>query len=148
MKKIFVLFITVLCLVGCASKVDVPSTTTGIIATTFVQEIQKTDNLDEIGLKIIESVDVEYDLDMNHVYPGYLLGFSQDIVHFEDAVIISPIVGTIPFVCYVFQTSEPELLTKEIENYHDMRWNICTEAEEKILKQDHNFVLFAMTPAN
>lgn len=147
MKKILILLITTLCLFGCTpTKPEQPETLTGTIQTTFVQEVQETDNLDEIGQAIIDSLDVQYELDINHVVPGYLPGFTQDIVAFDDAVMIAPIVGTIPFVCYVLYTEKPELLMEALETYHDMRWNICTEAEEMVLNTDHNLVLFAMTP--
>lgn len=147
MKKILILFITTLCLFGCTpTKQEEPKTLTETIQTTFVQEVQKSDNLDDIGNEILKALDVEYDLDINHVVPGYLPGFTQDIVAFDDAIMIAPTIGTIPFVCYVFYTEKPELLMEVIETYHDMRWNICTEAEEMTLNMDHNYVVFAMTP--
>ena len=43
-------------------------------------------------------------------------------------------------------SSGNETLTKQLEDNHDMRWNICTEAEEKVCYTSGSLVFFAMVP--
>ena len=82
------------------------------------------------------------------IEPGFLNGFGAEINGFNNGVMVAPMVGTIPFVCYVFETDAPEALVGELEANHDLRWNICTEADEMLVKQYENFVFFVMSPYN
>ena len=59
---------------------------------------------------------------------------------------IAPVIGSIPYVSYVFETDDPEALVKELDEKHNMRWNICTEAEEKVSSIYENLVYYAMVP--
>ena len=40
------------------------------------------------------------------VEPGFLMGFSADITGFEEAVCFMPMIGTIPFMGYVFTLAD------------------------------------------
>ena len=55
-------------------------------------------------------------------------------------------IGTIPFVAYIFKTDDVETLKKALDENHDMRWNICTEAEEYVVYDSGNIVFVAMVP--
>lgn len=82
------------------------------------------------------------------IEPGFLNGFTTEIKEFNNGVMVAPIVGTIPFVCYVFETDATEALVGELEANHDLRWNICTEADEMLVKAHGNYVFFVMSPYN
>ena len=41
---------------------------------------------------------------------------------------------------------DPEALVEELDGKHNMRWNICTEAEEKVSSIYENLVYYAMVP--
>ena len=84
------------------------------------------------------------------VEPGPLNGFSADIKGFKKGVMFSPMIGTIPFVGYVFTVEDGEDVNKFIENLEknaDKRWNICTEADEMVVSAEGNTVFFVKSPS-
>ena len=84
------------------------------------------------------------------VEEGYLTGFGNaEITGFKEGVMFGPVIGTIPFVGYVFETADEagaETLLKTLTENADPRWNICTEAEETVSKVSGNKVFFVMCP--
>ena len=61
----------------------------------------------------------------------------------------APMMGTIPFVGYVFALedgTDAAAFVKTLEDNGNLRWNICTEAEEMIVEAEGNNVLFLMCP--
>ncbi|MBQ7796537.1 MAG: hypothetical protein IJ374_08280 [Lachnospiraceae bacterium] len=84
------------------------------------------------------------------VEEGFLTGFDNvEVTGFEEGVMFAPMIGTIPFVGYVFDTADAEsaeaLVTVLTENANP-RWNICTEAEETISGTVEDKVFFVMCP--
>ena len=80
---------------------------------------------------------------------GFLMGFDADITGFEEAVAFMPMIGTIPFVGYVFDMEDAEgaeALVDVLKENADPRWNICTEAEETIVGTAEDKVFFVMCP--
>lgn len=84
------------------------------------------------------------------VEEGYLMGFGEtEIKGFEEAVMFAPMIGTIPFVGYVFDMPDAEsadALVEVLEENADPRWNICTEAEETVVGTAEDKVFFVMCP--
>lgn len=84
------------------------------------------------------------------VEPGFLSGFSaEEMTGFEEAVCFMPMMGTIPFVGYVFTLAEDadvDAFISTLETNADPRWNICTEAEETVIEAVGNKVFFLMCP--
>jgi 16S rRNA pseudouridine516 synthase len=69
---------------------------------------------------------------------------------FKKGVMFSPMIGTIPFVGYIFTVEDGEDVNKFIENLEknaDKRWNICTEADEMVVSAEGNTVFFVMSPS-
>ena len=68
------------------------------------------------------------------VEPGLLMGFDNaEITDFKEGVMFAPMMGTIPFVGYVFALEEGtdvEAFKTTLKENANLRWNICTEAEE------------------
>ena len=61
----------------------------------------------------------------------------------------APMIGTIPFVGYVFTLAEgadAEAFVKTLSDNANPRWNICTEAEDTIIEAVGNKVFFLMCP--
>ena len=81
---------------------------------------------------------------MAEVEPGWLSGFSEDVTGFTKGVVVAPIIGSIPYIAYVFESEDPEALLKELDEKHNMRWNICTEADEKVSAIKGNLVFYIM----
>ena len=84
------------------------------------------------------------------IEPGLLSGFDNaEITGFADGCMMAPMIGTIPFVSYVFvldeATNANEFITT-LESNANLRWNICTEAEEMLTETAGNKVFFVMSP--
>jgi len=88
----------------------------------------------------------DMDCVVTKVQEGYLNGFSDEVKGFSDGYCFSPMIGSIPFVGYVFESSDAEALKTTLLNLADPRWNICTEAEETVVAVVGNYVFFAMCP--
>ena len=83
------------------------------------------------------------------VEAGFLMGFDAEISGFEEAVMFAPMIGTIPFVGYVFTLAEgadTEAFVKTLSDNANPRWNICTEAEDTVIEAVGNKVFFLMCP--
>jgi len=58
-------------------------------------------------------------------------------------------IGTIPFVGYVFTVEgDVDAFAAELESLCDLRWNICTEAEEAVVGISGDKVFFVMSVKN
>lgn len=156
MKKILICLLTLLVLVGCGQKEnntsvqDRPSSDTlgGKLANAFFDEAEKSDDVLTIAENIVAQNLTEINLVTAEVEPGWLNGFSNDITEFTSGAVFQPMIGTIPFVAYVLKTDNVEELKKQLDENHDMRWNICTEAEEYVIYDSGNIVFVAMVPGN
>lgn len=85
------------------------------------------------------------------VEPGFLNGFNDEIKGFEEGVMFGPAIGTIPFVGYIFTVADGgdvDAFVKTLEDNANLRWNICTEAEEMICEAVGNTVFFVMCPTS
>ena len=84
------------------------------------------------------------------VEEGFLMGFDNaEIKGFEEAVMFAPMIGTIPFVGYVFDMPDAdsaEALVEVLTENANPRWNICTEAEETVSGTAEDKVFFVMCP--
>ncbi len=80
---------------------------------------------------------------------GYLAGFSADITGFKACTAFVPMIGTIPFVSYVFELeadADKDAFVATLKDNANLRWNICTAAEEMVVETVDNFVFFVMAP--
>ncbi len=83
------------------------------------------------------------------VEEGFLNGFNEEIKGFEEGVMFGPAIGTIPFVGYIFTVADGgdvDAFVKTLEDNANLRWNICTEAEEMVCEAVDNTVFFVMCP--
>ncbi len=84
------------------------------------------------------------------VEPGLLTGFDNaEITGFEEGVMFAPMMGTIPFVGYIFTLedgADVDAFKQTLEANANLRWNICTEAEELTVDSEGNTVFFLMSP--
>lgn len=85
------------------------------------------------------------------VEPGFLTGFGEaEITDFEEGVMFAPMIGSIPFMGYVFDLADDadaDAFTAALKDNADPRWNICTEAEETVVEAVGDKVFFVMSPA-
>lgn len=84
------------------------------------------------------------------VEPGLLSGFGNtEIKGFKSGSMFAPMIGSIPFVGYVFELEDSKNVSSFISTLKssaDLRWNICVEAEEMVTGSSGNKVFFVMCP--
>ena len=113
----------------------------------FETEIATTDDINAVANKIIENdCFKEVSMTTMEVEPGFLNGFEAEITGFNNGVMFAPMIGTIPFVGYIFETDNTELLIDELETNASLNWNICTTADEMLVETHGNYVFFVMSP--
>ena len=146
MKKLMTTLLCLLLLASCGTKQDdIPETSSE--GTKQLKVFEKASESESDIFKIGEALtktDPELSLEMAEVEPGWLNGFSEDVTGFAKGVVVAPIIGSIPYVAYVFESEDPEALLKELDEKHNMRWNICTEADEKVSAIKGNLVFYIM----
>ncbi len=146
MKKLMTTLLCLLLLASCGTKQDdIPETSSE--GTKQLKVFEKASESESDIFKIGEALtktDPELSLEMAEVEPGWLSGFSEDVTGFTKGVVVAPIIGSIPYIAYVFESEDPEALLKELDEKHNMRWNICTEADEKVSAIKGNLVFYIM----
>ena len=84
------------------------------------------------------------------VEPGLLSGFDNtEIKGFKEGAMFGPMMGTIPFVGYIFvleDGADVDAFKTTLKDSANLRWNICTEAEELTVDNEGNTVFFLMSP--
>ncbi len=94
---------------------------------------------------------VQFDGAAVPVEEGLLTGFGNaEITGFQEGVMFAPMIGTIPFVGYIFVLKDGmdgDAFVKTLEDNANPRWNICTEADETIAESVGNTVFFLMCPS-
>ncbi len=82
------------------------------------------------------------------VQPGLLNGFGNDpITGFSEGAVFGPEIGAIPFLGYVFTLDgsvDGAAFCQTLKNSANLRWNICTEADELVVAQSGRTVFFVM----
>ncbi|MCI5584682.1 MAG: hypothetical protein MR383_03895 [Lachnospiraceae bacterium] len=85
------------------------------------------------------------------VEEGLLAGFNNaEITGFDEGVMFAPMIGSIPFVGYIFTLpdgTDTEAFLQLLTDNADPRWNICTEADETVTGKAENMIFFVMSPA-
>ena len=82
----------------------------------------------------------------------FFTGFDNyTITGYESGAIYMPMIGTIPFVGYVFDLAEGAdvaAFVKALTDNANPRWNICVTAEQTVAGAYGNTVFFLMCPAS
>lgn len=171
MKKIFLILLTAMLVCGCQSvenqtpgnEIEPDSgnvivneennevtDTTETLADRYAMAFKEISTLEEeltteiIATKLVEEKLSEVNLVVDAVEEGPLAGFTVDITGFKSASKFSPMIGTIPFVAYVFETDDVNSLVELLNENYDLRWNICTEAENYSITTTDNYVFVIM----
>lgn len=110
----------------------------------FKNEIESSGDINAAAEKVAAAS--ELSCQVQDMTEGFFPGFSTDVTGFKTSVGIFPIIGSIPFVCYIFEAENPDTFAADLTETADPRWNICTEAEETICRVVDNYVFFAMCP--
>ncbi len=125
----------------------------------FESEIENEKDIEKVAKKIAENEILEISVDASQVKSGdYLSGFQKEIKDFKNAHrvdrllhvvhVIRPMIGTIPFIAYIFEVENSSEFAEELKSSADLRWNICTEADEMHVVVRGDYVFFVMSPKN
>lgn len=108
-------------------------------------------SLDKLAEALSKAEYLPFDGASMQVEPGYLNGFTKEIEGFKDGYMFGPVIGSIPFIAYVFETEDEKAAGKlmtQLSDTADLRWNICTQADEMRSVSVGNRVVFVMAPAS
>lgn len=81
---------------------------------------------------------------------GFLSGFREDITGFSEAAVFCPIIGTIPFMGYIFKLpagADVNAFISDLKSKANLRWNVCTSADEMVTGHIGQTVFFVMCPS-
>ena len=148
---IFIMIIGVFILSGCGKKEEPkqeePKTVATILSKVFKTEIKKSKDIQKVANKLAESeVMVPAVQTFEIGKEDYLSGFKEEIKGFKKAIGIAPMINTIPMIAYIFEVENPEEFAKKLDEQADLRWNICTVADEMKITVEGNFIFFIMSP--
>lgn len=156
MKKFIsvMLIIAVLCsLAACGGKKAEVLPPAGQLFEDFQAAVQKNPDMgtDEIADALINGEHFPLNGGAMPVEEGWLNGFSEDVTGFESGTMFAPMIGSIPFVGYIFKladTADADAFMAQLKEKADLRWNICTEADEMFCGNEGQTVFFVMSPAS
>lgn len=149
-KRFFIILILVLGLfiTGCNKENNTNKTIALDLCDKFESEIKNNDDIISTLNNISSNLDLMLDIseikDENEL--SNLSGFDKKIENFNSVYVMRPMIGSIPFIAYVFNTDSPNKLESELKTNANLRWNICTEADSMETRVVGNNVFFIMSP--
>ena len=105
-----------------------------------------------IANTLMENELIQFAPMVQSIDPGvYIQGFNEGFEPegYDECVMFGPMIGSIPFIGYIFALSDgvdAEEFVKGISENSDLRWNICTSADEVNASNEGNLVFFLMSP--
>ena len=131
---------------------DEPAAPEGTVGETLLAAFKanSTGTAEEIAGALIQNPIIQFMPATMPMEAGYLSGFGDiEITGFEECVMFGPMIGTIPFIGYIFTLAEGadvEAFKTTLKDNANLRWNICTAAEELVVESEGNTVFFLMCP--
>ena len=125
-----------------------------ILAADFVTQVTANENATalEIADAVLTNEKIAFAGATMEVEPGLLNGFGNaEITGFSEGAMFGPMIGTIPFIGYIFTLedgTDVETFKNDLKTNGDLRWNICTEADEMVVESAGNKVFFVMCPSS
>lgn len=116
----------------------------GKLASIFEEEIAKGTDIETIANSMVSIP--QFMCGVMEVEEGFLSGFSEDVKGFKKGYSVGPMIGTIAFATYIFETDDANALQETLKSLANPRWNICTEATEPLIKVHENTVFVTMCP--
>ena len=152
MKKITAFLLMMMMVLGTAacgnSGGTEPETVGAVLLGDFKADTEGT--AQEIAERIASNDIIPFEAAALPVEPGFLAGFDNaEITGFESGTMFAPMMSVVPFVGYVFELSDDadvDAFKQTLSDSANLRWNICTEAEEMTVENEGNVVFFLMSP--
>ncbi len=133
------------------SKPATPSTLGGKLLAAFNANASSKSG-EELANAILSIPEIEFSPVVMAVEEGMLTGFgNNEIKGFKSGTVFAPMIGSIPFVGYVFElenASDASSFILKLKSSANLRWNVCTEADEMITGSAGNKVFFVMCPTD
>ncbi len=127
-----------------------PQTLGGVLKADFISKASSHTSALSLAEALVSNSSIQFAGMATEVTEGYLTGFNdKEIKGFSQGAMFAPMIGTIPFVGYVFileNEADVSSFTAELKKHANLRWNLCTEAEEMITASSGNKVFFVMCP--
>ena len=163
MKRIFALslaLLLILALAACGGEKTGPGALTEPGEDATLAEILEYDfqtraaggetDLTALAEGILSNEEINFDGLTMPVEPGLLMGFGNtEITGFDEGVMFGPVISTTPFVGYLFHLDgsvDDDAFMEKLESSADLRWNICTSADEMLSSEKSDIVFFVMAP--
>ena len=132
---------------------DVTEGAGAVLFDAFVSHLENNPALgaDELATLLITHESIQFMGGAMPVEAGYLAGFTADISGFETAYTFAPMIGSIPFVGYIFDLADDADVNAYIDNLAslaDPSWNICVTADQTVIGAVGNTVFFLMCPTS
>lgn len=124
-----------------------PKTVASTLAEQFNTEIKDSKNIEEVAKKISQNEIIKPVVEATKV-EEYMPGFTTEIKGYNEVYMVAPMIGTIPFVAYIFESDDAKELANTLKESADLRWNICTEADDMEISVVDNYVFFVMAPSS
>jgi len=127
-----------------------PKTLGNTLLSDFKAKASAGKNIQEIAEGLLVNPAIKFSGGAMSVEEGYLSGFDNtEIKGFKSAVMFAPMIGSIPFIGYIFELeneADVSSFISTLKKNANLRWNICVEAEEIITGSAGNKVFFVMCP--
>lgn len=119
------------------------------LAQQFQDEMKGETDIKKVADQIAKNESLKIQIEVSTIgEEDYVSGFQTEIKDFDKAVVMRPMIGTIPFIAYIFETKNPKEFAETLKANADLRWNICTEADDMEVSIVDNYVFFIMSPEN
>ncbi len=117
------------------------STTAHICISTYKEQLAAGASIEDALNAVAEKIElmgmVEKDLE-------WVQGFDTTITGYSHVYSLMPMMMGFPFIMHVFETENVDTLKAMLDAHADLRWNICTQAEEKLMDVVDGKVVFVM----
>ena len=148
-----VLFTAMTALTACEKQPEtpVPDTPARQIAAEFQEQMKASPETkpEELAVTLAELPWLPFAGASMPVEEGWLNGFDDEITGFSEGAMFSPMIGAIPFVGYVFRLNDesdvPDFVAR-LKESANLRWNVCTQADELVTESVGDTVLLVMSP--
>ena len=114
------------------------------------KSIAKSQNAESIANQLIANKIIPFMPAVMPVEEGLLNGFGDaEITGFKEGAMFGPMIGSIPFIGYVFELKDEtdvDQFISTLKSNADLQWNICTKAEEMEVCSVDKKVFFVMCP--
>ena len=121
-----------------------------ILLADFKSKVAGADSMLSLAESLIAHDMIPFMGGANEIEPGLLAGFGNtEIKGFKSGASFGPMMGTQPFIGYVFELesgADVNAFISTLKSNADLRWNVCTEAEEMVAGNVGNKVFFVMCP--